>query len=181
MEASLRSDVSPQAAQELIKRLPKNPAILRSCLPALPLHDLVPLAQEYLRPEAAYSDVVRLAVVKSFPSHWPNFSLPIFELLRSALNDDDEDVRIEAMAKVQASLLPSSTMALSLPATLEALHRLAYSSFPDEYLAWRSLTLIPSSTEQASRDPSLTVVLFTSEPLNLFMDLAWERAIQYDI
>lgn len=154
----------------LVRRLPRNPEVLQAALALLEPYPFG-LAEQYLEPANGYSDAVRLAVVAAFPAAG-ELTLPVFRCLRLGLVDDDEEVRLTARARC-AALLGAGE--LSVPATLEELHRRLASASRAEYLEWREAALAPASPAEV---PPAEEVLFAAEPPNLFCSPAWELAIE---
>lgn len=126
-------------------------------------------ALKYLTPENAFSDVIRLAVFEAIPSSWTIFDLDTFLTLRQGLVDDDEDVRLCAISKMEPFLDVSM---LSIPAMLELLHRYAAQHLGQVYEEWRA-----SLQTFASSPKSSGALLFAAEPLNLFATPSWEYSI----
>lgn len=177
-KAALTStSVSPATIEETLKKHPRNPDIIRLCLASLSRHGelcrLIIHGLAYLDPSNGYSDVIRQAVIDAVPNNKNILSsFNGFMLLRFGLTDDDEDIRIDTAEKVHAILGLAN---LSLPATLEALHRDANRKWPVEYKSWmESLAKIENEVPSSSE-----FVLFDAEPLNLFVDPSWEKHIAH--
>lgn len=165
-----------QCSEKVLSRFPKNPTIVGHSLEKIAASDtekFLSIVETYLIPENGFSDVVRLAVVRSFPDSWPTkFNLSVFKQFRLALVDDDEEVRIEAVKKFNACFDKQSPLE-SVPVTLEKLHEHAAKTLGQEYLDWRESRL-RTITEDA-QNPS---ALFAAEPLNLFANPSWEYDIE---
>lgn len=169
------TNVSPAIVESALRNHPRNPDIVRLCLASLSRHGefarLISHGLIYLEPSNGYSNVIRQAVIDAIPTKADLLSsFDGFKLLRFGLTDDDEDIRLVTAETVHAVLSLSD---LSLPATLEALHKFASRKWPAEYQDWlESLSFseleVPSSSE---------FVLFDAEPQNLFVRPSWEKHI----
>lgn len=166
--------VSPNSVQLILQKHSRNPDIVCMCLASLSrqgeLGRLIQHGLRYLEPLNGYSDVIRQAVINALPIREDLLiCFDGFRMLRLGLTDDDEEIRLATATKVR-SLLGLGD--LSLPATLEALHKVANKKWPDVYQQWRK------TLENATQDsPRTELVLFEVEPLNLFVNPTWEAHI----
>lgn len=158
----------------ILRGYERNPVIIQACLELLlqggHTAEFLVSANRYMDPEAKYSDVIRMAVVKSLPAQYVIDSMASFALFRFTLTDDDEEVRFTALGLVSGYL---GCQGKSLPFVLEALHRHVRTAVPTEYAQWRATALLAES--EPCVDSS---VLFAAEPFNLFVNPAWEASIQ---
>jgi hypothetical protein len=168
--------VSPTTIELTVQKHPRNPDIICMCLASLSrqgeIGRLIQHSLTYLEPSNGYSDVIREAVIDALPVIERLLtSFDGFKMLRLGLTDDDEEIRLATARKVQSLLCLGD---LSLPATLEALHKVANKKWPGEYKQW--LKTLETVTQNS---PSSEFVLFEAEPLNLFVNPTWERHIMH--
>ncbi len=155
-----------EKANVLIQLYPRNPDIIAASLKLLSSVELIKYALEYLEPDNGYTDVVRRSVIVSLPKKCDLFTLDVFKILRLGLTDDDPEVRELCRVHVEQWLGESN---LSLPALLALLHQKTRNLLSIEYESWRA-TLSLEQHPSVSDDH----VLFSSEPMNLFVSPHWE-------
>lgn len=149
LETHLLNHGSEELVVSSLEAHPKNPTVVASCLSYLGRKHpsrFFSIALAYLEPEAAFSDVIRMAVARAIPVV-SRLTFASFLTLRLALTDDDEDVREEALNKV-GPLLGSTSLSLRPP-----LRPSTPSPMPNWGPSTRSGNPMPSSRQATSPSP----------------------------
>ena len=157
-----------------LQQFPRNPDVVRSVLNASAVladtGKLLEAVEGIFDPSQEHTDLVRLIAVEALGKATglqPSFRL--LKLMRTALTDDDEDVRHAACVSFAAFL---SAAELSSAAALTQLHQLMRQKYPSEYQQWMStLASVPKEDNAISNG-----ILFLKEEENMFVNPQWELA-----
>jgi hypothetical protein len=157
-----------------LQRWPRNPDIVGSVLNASEVlansNRLLDAVEGFFDPSQQHTDLIRLiaaAALSKAVNLLPSFRL--LKLMRTALTDDDEDVRHAACISFVA-LFKLSPSELSVAAALTQLHQLMRRDYAGDYKSWVATLLPPSGPKEDSS------ILFLKEEENMFVNFHWELA-----
>lgn len=173
--AKLKQLKNPDELFYALQRWPRNPDVVRSVLNAAEVladsNRLLEAVEGFFDPSQQHTDLVRLIAAEALGrvvNLQPSFRL--LKLTRTALTDDDEDVRHAACVSF-AALFKLSPSELSVAAALTQLHQLMRRNYAGEYQAWAA-SLIPRN----SIPKEDSGILFLKEEENMFVNPHWELA-----